>query len=858
MRQRIIGLALLALFLGCGDNELGLDKRRPNIPPETMLSSGPPDSTDNTVYKVRLFWSGTDRDGTVDHYDFILVDHPPIQDHIAGGPPDDPTRVAVTPPEPDDPRWIGSSATDSTFITLADTLRREAQPGPGETPDDVRHVPFERWHTFFVRAVDNEGTPDPTPDYRSFNSTNIAPRLWLLSPVKENQVFIGPPVIVFNWEGEDEVGDGTFKDPVASRWVNISSRVTVSGTPENGGYFSFPESLYTLPERYSWSEWHRWDAQDGSGKTAVVKGLFTVGQFPDAGYYIFAAQAMDEGGAITPVFDWKTAGKNNVALVRVSGAVGPNLTVQEEFLGRNNFVGGSNPVPIDVAAGQALNFTWNGDASQYGGRIVAYRFGWDLRDPDNDQEWDQNWCSTCTRSPTRSFTAGTHRFFVQVRDNAESITQAVFELTVHSVSLTRDLLWVDDSEFTTSDEPIEDARWLKVLTDLAATHGFSFDPAPNADYFDSVANRHEAPPIGLVFNYKVVVWTNLSGPTRTSALRNLCQFFDPFALRNRNTAKSFNYINLYLANKGKLWINGFRPAQKSLWPQERAADHTLDPVNVTQWDDPIEPHPPGVDSVGTVSLLYKMGVEMFDVGAGLDAKNRGGLDYYCQSLKRAVPPGSDRQVTESSEAESHTHHVTVLTQDVEAPPGGGVDYETDVVLNHKHTVHLSQAELVQLGQGSTVTVVSSTSDVPQSHAHSFDLFDQLGLWGAPILEKGGAWSQPSTQPNGLSGRSNIEIYNMPGEMSVQNPPLLPPPGISVVVYNYVSGPAVREDASVNRFYPLTADNQPVFILAKSSVRDQGYTRAFCGFEPYLLTERSHRALAEFVLVHHFHLGQVAN
>src|SRR5215510_3783954 len=120
MRHRTIGLGLLALVLGCGDNELGLDKRRPNVPPETTLSSGPSDSTDKTVYKVQLFWSGTDRDGTIDHYDFIMVDHPPIQDHIAGGGlPDDPTRVAVTVPEPDDPRWIGTSATDSTFITLA-------------------------------------------------------------------------------------------------------------------------------------------------------------------------------------------------------------------------------------------------------------------------------------------------------------------------------------------------------------------------------------------------------------------------------------------------------------------------------------------------------------------------------------------------------------------------------------------------------------------------------------------------------------------------------------------------------------------------------------------------------------------
>jgi len=180
------------------------------------------------------------------------------------------------------------------------------------------------------------------------------------------------------------------------------------------------------------------------------------------------------------------------------------------------------------------------------------------------------------------------------------------------------------------------------------------------------------------------------------------------------------------------------------------------------------------------------------------------------------------------------------------------------VLDHKHTVYLSHDDLVLLGQGSTVTVVSSSSAVPQTHDHTFKLFDQLGLWGAPVLERGSTWAQPSSQQGGLTGRPNIEIYNMPGTMASQSPPLVPPLGISVAVYNYVSGPGSKEDPSVNRFYPLTADNQPVFILAKGSVRDQGYSRAFCGFEPYLLSERSHRALAEFVLVHHFRLGQVAN
>ena len=92
-----------------------------------------------------------------------MVDHPPIRNHIEGEPGDeDPSRVIVEVPAPDDPRWSGTASTDSIFITLADTLHRNPFPGPGENNEDVRNTPFERWHTFFVRAVDNEGLADPT------------------------------------------------------------------------------------------------------------------------------------------------------------------------------------------------------------------------------------------------------------------------------------------------------------------------------------------------------------------------------------------------------------------------------------------------------------------------------------------------------------------------------------------------------------------------------------------------------------------------------------------------------------------------------------------------------------------------
>ncbi|HZM15667.1 MAG TPA: hypothetical protein VFE28_06665, partial [Candidatus Krumholzibacteria bacterium] len=69
-----------------------------NEPPETLLTSGPPDSTAATSSRVHFYWNGTDADGTVDHFDFIMVDHPRSKDSIGPGGTD---PVIITVPLPD-------------------------------------------------------------------------------------------------------------------------------------------------------------------------------------------------------------------------------------------------------------------------------------------------------------------------------------------------------------------------------------------------------------------------------------------------------------------------------------------------------------------------------------------------------------------------------------------------------------------------------------------------------------------------------------------------------------------------------------------------------------------------------------
>ena len=849
-----LGMCIAGLAAGCNDNEFGPELRRPNRPPVTVLASGPPDSTSSTDYRVHLYWSGSDADGIIDHYDFILVDHPAIEDSIVTGSPQAPNRVVIEVPALDDPRWTATSLSDTILVTRADTLRRDPAPPPGGDSgalgrhnEFMRRQSFERWHTFFVRAVDNEGLVDPTPDYRSFNSRNLAPVVRLDPPVSwANSEFRGPPTIVFNWSGSDPLGDRDEIEPIASRWVILTT------IKDAGGYRGLPDTLYRLPPS-AWSPWRAWSASDGSGRRAVVRNLRPAGE-PGAGYYLFAVQAMDEAGAVTPVFDWKTAGKNNVTPVFVTGDIGPTMTLRDRYLGTYRFTGASRPLAIDIAAGQPVSFCWAGDASSYGGNITGYRFGWDLRNPDDDSEWEQTWSETATCAPTRSFSSGTHIFFLEARDNAESTTRTRIELSVRQVTRRRDLLIVDDSFQPQGDtdpaEGREDTRWLGIVDSLRAERTFAFDAV--RDVYDVREKNRLPPPLSLVFDYKTVVW-NVVASSGGAAISEIARFSDPFSL-NASPTSRFNYLNIYLENGGEMWVTGQQPTF-TIWPllENRPIERTV-PANLTNWA--IDEHP-AEDSVGTTSFLYRMGVEAVDLGSGgyVPAPRYDRLEQGCIGFRRAGGPSGGTLKFASTPALDHSHELVVLGVDIEQAPAAGVTYTTDSQAQHTHAVHLTETDLRTLGGGGRVTVETALSDVPEPHTHRYEIEDRIGLWGAPaFLYPEVTWPQPPFSVNPYRSRVNVEIYNMPTYLTQQTPVLSPPVERVLALYEFAS--ATPTDGTRGILYPRTADGQPAIILAKRSTADSDYSRAYCGFEPWRLSFASHRQLAAFILLRHMRLGLV--
>lgn len=621
-RLVLLGALGIAVAAGC---RTGIEPQPPNRPPETRLVAGPPDSTAATSYRVELAWTGSDPDGDALHFEFLLVDHPAAHDSITG---DDVNRVVVTVPAPDDPRWRPTVRRDSIFVVRADTLRLDPGTLPPET---VRQRFFERWHTFFVRAVDARGLADATPDYRSFNARTLAPIVAFRYPIIEDRQLVCRPDAILEFSGEDPLDKNSVQEPDSSRWALVTRPWYWPSSPPTS------ERLHAHLAGAPWSAWRAWDAPDDAGRQVRLAELDSLpGTVP--GYYIVAVQAMDAAGAVTPVLDPRTPGKNNLAWlwIRTRDQLTPLLTVEDMRFAAARFDHVARPVQFLLGSGQPLQFRWRADASRYASEVTGFRYGWDLPEPWNPtQPWACSFGLGCTSSPPMRFADGMHRLYVQARDRGGGTTTAQIEFEVRPVPRRRDVLLVDDTTQYHGREAVEDARWSRLLVELASAHGFTFDP--NRDTYDVADNRDLPPPAEQLFDYRVVVW-NVVNAAHGSALSTLGRFVDPFQESQRNLAPRFNDFHVYLDNGGQIWLSGDQPVQ-SIWPITANRPNPDDqvPADLVHWQDAVASHPEE-DSVGVHSIAYRLGVEALDIGGGGRAPRprRANAAHYCQRLRLAA------------------------------------------------------------------------------------------------------------------------------------------------------------------------------------------------------------------------------
>ncbi|MBN1424421.1 hypothetical protein JXA88_07685, partial [Candidatus Fermentibacteria bacterium] len=314
-----LALALvMGLVSACGLIEPKDSEPYPNQAPETILTAFPPNVYDHTV---TFNWKGQDNDGIIMHY----------ETSVDGG------------------SWNETTSRDTTiaFSVLGDAT-----------------------HTFAVRAVDDDGTADPTPAERTFTATSIAPETVLkAAPVGDAQV---GPALTIELDAEDP-------DDVMFTW------------------------RYRIDEG-SWSDWMA-DSTFAFALPTIVPGALGI---LDVGTHIFYGQARDASGL--------EGSLASVSFEVIEGTEPTTSVVLSQINERATYADYSMFTAIDNK--NAVHYEVDADASGYSGVLAGFSYIW-CRDADLATAQFSEWTME-TEYDFPNVPAGTYWFILKARDTAGS------------------------------------------------------------------------------------------------------------------------------------------------------------------------------------------------------------------------------------------------------------------------------------------------------------------------------------------------------------------------------------------------------------------------------------------------------
>ena len=169
-----------AMLLSCAKDPVAVDRNRP---PQTFLVGAPIDTTAADVgynYRIHLYWRGEDPDGYV--VGFLYS-------------------------------WDDSSIGSFRFTSRTDSVFELAVNDSELISSGVGNPQTSRYHTFFIRAVDNLGKPDPSLtifNRRLFNAETEVPRVTFVGDIPSGTALIdtlcdAAPFTVC-WSGRDPDG----------------------------------------------------------------------------------------------------------------------------------------------------------------------------------------------------------------------------------------------------------------------------------------------------------------------------------------------------------------------------------------------------------------------------------------------------------------------------------------------------------------------------------------------------------------------------------------------------------------------------------------------------------------------------
>ncbi len=462
-----------------------------NQPPTVWLAAGPPEGSVGTYY-VELFWGGWDPDGEISHYEFLISDN---------------TSGIFNPADTVGVDWRSVYSNDSTFTFSADSLVDTGPPS--------QRALFMRSHTFFIRAVDMEGLRSSEPAHRSFTSRTLSPIVRVDIPPDDLGITAAdmPPISTFRWTATDWIdGDDTEQEPDSVQWAMISTRAYDNDYVKTINHLRSPESAE------DWYPWVWYRAPLDSGKSWTTPPL-------DFGNYVFAIRAKDEAGAVTPILEEPV----NVRRIKIAARVaGPTFLLQNVFVGRILASSCDYPVTIaDIAAGVKMSFSMSACARDYGGTVVGYRYGWDIIDPNDPDQWEIDYTpfvGSVANTPARDYDFGTHTFTAEVIDNSGFCSRIEVKVNIVRFSGERNVLVVDDFR---ADEAAA-AGWVASRGGLpsdAEHDAFWLDMVSNVDRFDPTRDMLATSldreiPLTTIAAYKNLIWS-VYGNVSTNELSDL-------------------------------------------------------------------------------------------------------------------------------------------------------------------------------------------------------------------------------------------------------------------------------------------------------------------------------------------------
>ncbi|HVO76939.1 MAG TPA: hypothetical protein VMT60_03050, partial [Candidatus Bathyarchaeia archaeon] len=389
--------------------------------------------------------------------------------------------------------------------------------------------------------VDDKGARSEAA-YRSFTARTIAPYAIITTPRnpfpgREQQL---PSRIKFTWKGED---------PIDQPWdVQL---------PESTRYFLAPYASYIMdslnknPAKFEkrWGPWRAYDAPGDSGTSTIVGD----DEILERGYaYIFAVQAKDEAGAVTAVFN--TA--ENVRDFRIFSPPGPLLRVTEPNLGVYVLLGvNTTTQTFRVPGGFPMKFSWSADASSYGAEVSTYRYGWDVTEFTDPNNWDVIASPFVKSAPTKSFYSGVHTLYIEATDNMGSKTLASFEVTVFPQKMQKSLLWVDDfytTDFIQTDYGFPTKTELYTFWTNICQRAKGFNAG--VDIYETSSHSFAPPDIELLWKYRNIIWSSTSSED-VMAWDDMVRF-TPESLIGSSGSARFNFLMYYLAAGGHIWSEG--------------------------------------------------------------------------------------------------------------------------------------------------------------------------------------------------------------------------------------------------------------------------------------------------------------